>query len=231
MLTSLIIIAIISIFCIFDLNCVFIMVSITLQTEPDGLKYIRYVNGDITITFRNPEIRYNAATAVFTLLSPALTSGVSFKRGDVSVPPSIDDSDLLAQLEALILFPAQVATTPPVGGATLAEQEAQTTLLEEIKDLVDENSKGLTWSKTVVPITTLSVDLLLANPARKAAIINNRPGGAIVYFDISGGVCTTDDKQIPSNAYYVFTREDRPVNKVTGRRASGTGSVTIYEGV
>ena len=231
MLTPLIIIAVISIFCIFDLNCVFIMVSITLQTEPDGLKYIRYVNGDITITFRNPEIRYNAATAVFTLLSPALTSGISFKRGDVSVPASVDDPDLLAQLEALILFPAQVATSPPVGGATLAEQQAQTLILEEIKDIITTDTAGLTWTKTIVPITTLNVDLLLANPNRKAAIINNRPGGAIVYFDISGGVCTTDDKRIPSNAYYVFTREDRPVNKVTGRRASGTSTVTVYEGV
>lgn len=231
MLTPLIIIAIISIFCIFDLNCVFIMVSITLQTEPDGLKYIRYVNGDITITFRNPEVRYNASTAVFTLLSPALTSGVSFKRGDVSVPASIGDPDLLAQLEALILFPAQVATSAPVGGATLSEQQAQTLILEEIKDLITADTEGLTWTKTIVPISTLSIDLLLANPDRKAAIINNRPGGAIVYFDVSGGVCTTGDKQIPSNAYYVFTREDRPVNKVTGRRASGASTVTVYEGV
>lgn len=178
------------------------------------------------------EIPFEAGQAI-TVVTPILAGNkyqlVMSGNNGTWIIEDLTEAPLLArkaEIEALV-----PASSPGGSGATLAEQQAQTLILEEIKDLIDENSKGLTWSKTIVAITTLSIDLLLANPARKAAIINNRPGGAIVYFDISGGICTTDDKQIPSNAYYSFTKDDRPANKVTGRRASGTGSVTIYEGV
>ncbi len=175
------------------------------------------------------EIPYEAGQAL-SIVQSGVNYQLTATAGDGQWIIEHDDLGVLDAYKTTLegLFPA---SSPGGSGATLAEQQAQTTLLEEIKDLLDEQTAGLTWSKTVVAITTLSVDLLLANPARKAAIINNRPGGAIVYFDISGGICTTDDKQIPSNAYYSFTKDDRPANKVTGRRASGTGSVTIYEGV
>ena len=117
------------------------------------------------------------------------------------------------------------------GGATLAEQQAQTAILEEIKDLVTLQSPGLTWTKTVASITTASDDIIVANPNRRGLIINNRPGGAIVYCDPSGGTCTTNDLQIASNAYVSFSGDSVPKTNVTGKRASGIGTLTVYEGV
>lgn len=118
-----------------------------------------------------------------------------------------------------------------VRDATLAEQQAQTLLLEEIKDLITLQSPGLTWTKTVASITTASDDIIVANADRKGLIINNRPGGAIAYYDPSGGTCTTNDLQIASNGYVSFRPDEVPKTNVTGRRASGIGTLTIYEGV
>lgn len=178
------------------------------------------------------EIPFEAGQAI-TLAQPILAGNkyqlVMSGNNGTWIIEDLTEAPLLArktEIEALV-----PSASPGGSGATLAEQQAQTLLLEEIKDLITLQSPGLTWTKTVASITTASDDIIVANADRKGLIINNRPGGAIAYYDPSGGTCTTNDLQIASNGYVSFRPDEVPKTNVTGRRASGIGTLTVYEGV
>ncbi len=175
------------------------------------------------------EIPYEAGQAL-SIVQSGVNYQLTATAGDGQWIIEHDDLGVLDAYKTTLeaLFPA---SSPGTSGATLAEQQAQTALLEEIKDLVTLQSPGLTWTKTVASITTASDDIIVANPNRKGLIINNRPGGAIAYYDPSGGTCTTNDLQIASNGYVSFRPDEVPKTNVTGRRASGIGTLTVYEGV
>lgn len=98
------------------------------------------------------------------------------------------------------------------GGATDALQEAQIRCTE---------------TETVVPVATVSAELIGANPNRTSlSVFNNH--GAVIWI-------STDDpavigkRRVPANSLYVFDLPV-PVNALYVRTQSGIGNVLVVEG-
>lgn len=232
------------------------MIEITSGTTVDGVAYTQIKRGTNYTRYNRLYVRYDSDSGYFSLAGADSAAYLTFKRGEVSIPSSINDLDLLNKLTDLALLPLFTTGGGGGGGAITAADGAIVSLgattdapavfdnsnvslialfkrlLQRISTLISWATRNVSQIETPYTVDTISITTICpANTNRKSLKIYNRPGQPAVRFGLDSTL--TIFHILPAggtNGYLYEYPEPVPTNAIYARSNTGVANIIVTEG-